>query len=67
MTQRFRPARGLQKLTWAQVEELDRVVAELCEWSLAQGDQVELVIVIRKGHPRFVRHPLVSKPLKPTL
>lgn len=61
----YRPAKGLKKLTWAQVEQIDEVVDLMSALSKKLGGDVEITILIRNGHPRFIKHPLVSYELKP--
>jgi len=46
---KYRPAKGLLKLTWRQVEELDRRIYEVCE---AGHGTVE--ITVERGQPLFV-------------
>lgn len=46
---RVPPAKGLQILTWAQVEALDRYIHEVCE-----AGRGEVVVTIERGLPRFV-------------
>lgn len=62
----YRPAKGLKKLTWAQVEMIDEVIDLMCALSKQQKVEVEITLVIRHGHPRWIKHPLVSYELKPT-
>lgn len=59
----YPPAKGLRKLTWAQVEQLDAVIAGLCKQS--ERAEVELVVVIRNGHPRRLKHPVIEVPFSP--
>jgi len=65
MGKSYGPAEGLQKLTWAQVAQIDKTVAQMCEVSTREGADIEITLVIRKGHPRWIRHPMVSYQLKP--
>lgn len=67
MTTRFRPASGLRKLTWAQVELIDQIVAEMCGLSETTGDEVQVRILITGGHPRRIERPLVTSSLKPVV
>lgn len=61
----FRPAKGLKKLTWAQVEKIDEVIDLTSSLSRKTGSEIEIVITIKNGHPRIVKHPLVSYELRP--
>ena len=61
----YRPAKGLKKLTWTQVEQLDEAIAQLCALSQEEKTTVELTIVIRNGHPRVIKQPLVWHALSP--
>lgn len=61
----FRPAKGLKKLTWSQVEKIDEVIDLMSSLSRKMGSEIEIVITIKNGHPRFVKHPLVSYELRP--
>ena len=61
----YPPAKGLCKLTWAQVMQIDLVIAQLCQMSVAEEAEIELVVVIRNGHPRRLRHPTIEVPFSP--
>lgn len=61
----FRPAQGLKKLTWAQVEMLDAAVAALCDLSAADEADFKLTLVIRNGNPRHFEHPVKMQQLRP--
>lgn len=51
----YRPACDLLRLTWPQVEEIDRRISEMISRSVLHGvDQVALELVVKKGHLRFV-------------
>ena len=63
---KFRPAQGLRKLTWSQVEQLDLIIDQLCQVSVAESSVLELTVIIRNGHPRHFKHPLITKTLQPT-
>lgn len=60
------PARGLQQLTWAQVETLDAKVRSLCAYTEQVGVEVILPIVIRNGRPVQVGEPLLLEKFSPT-
>lgn len=62
----LRPAKGLKKLTWAQIEMIDEVIDLLGAWSKKQQAEIEVTIVIKNGLPRRIRHPLITYELKPT-
>ena len=62
---KFRPAQGLRKLTWSQVEQLDQAIHQLCQHSVSEGGVLELTVIIRNGHPRHFKHPLITKELTP--
>lgn len=51
----YPPARGLKRLTWAQVEHLDKLVDAACQLSFAQ-----LVIVVKKGKVRLIERPVTE-------
>lgn len=61
----FRPAKGLKKLTWPQVEKIDNVIDLMCALSRKSGAEIDITITIKNGQPRFVKHPLVSHELRP--
>jgi len=61
----FQPAQGLKKLTWTQVEMLDRAIALLCSQSVAESSDFELTVVIRNGNPRHFKHPVIMQALRP--
>lgn len=66
MTTTYRPALGLKKLTWSQVEELDRVIAEACEATNGQRSAFRIVpVVIMNGQPRKFGPAVELKDLKP--
>jgi hypothetical protein len=60
----YPPAKGLLKLTWTQVQMFDRIISQLCQMS-AEGAEIELVVVIRNGQPRRLRHPVIEGPFSP--
>jgi hypothetical protein len=62
----LRPAKGLKKLTWAQVEIIDEAIDLLGALSKKLKAEVEVTIVIRNGLPRRIKHPLITYELKPT-
>lgn len=43
------PAKGLQKLTWYQVEQIDQYIAQVCE-----AGEGEVMIQIRRGKTIFI-------------
>lgn len=49
-----RPAKGLLRLTWPQVEILDAKISSLCALTEQTHGEAKLVIVIKNGIPRFV-------------
>ena len=57
----YQPAKGLLKLTWLQVEELDRRIYEVC---LAGHGTVE--ITVERGQPLFIS-PRPSYRLEPVV
>lgn len=61
----YRPAQGLKKLTWPQVERIDDAIDLMCALSRKNGAEIDITITIKNGQPRFVKHPLISYELKP--
>lgn len=59
------PARGLDRLTWAQVKKIDELADLMCRMSEIGSCEVELTLVIRNGHPRWIKHPLIIDKLEP--
>lgn len=62
----YRPATGLSRLTWAQVEKLDAVVKAMCELTARDDSEARVVLVVKRGRLRFVERPMVSEELRPT-
>ncbi|MCB0207730.1 MAG: hypothetical protein KDJ52_00280 [Anaerolineae bacterium] len=62
------PAKGLTKLTWRQVEELDAKISSLCAHtqSLKNDEEVHLPIVIRNGKPVRIGQPMLMEKFSPT-
>lgn len=58
----YPPAKGLKKLTWSQVEQIDALVANICDMVPAEA---EVTIVIKQHHPRFLKQPVVTVPFPP--
>lgn len=61
----FRPARGLRRLTWPQVERIDALISSLCKLTY-DGGEARIVLVIRNGKLRFAERPVLSEELRPT-
>ncbi len=62
----FRPAKGLMRLTWPQIEKIDAVVSSLCGWTEETGGEAKVTLIIKKGKLRFVERPVLSEELFPT-
>ena len=60
----YRPAKGLLRLTWPQVETIDAKLSSLCAYTEAGGSQAELKIIVRNGKIRFVEM-TISEELSP--
>lgn len=52
----YPPAHGLKRLTWAQVEHLDKLIDIACQLGSAQ-----LAIVVKKGKVRLIERPVVNE------
>jgi len=50
----YRPAQGLLRLTWPQVEQIDAKISSLCAYTEETQGEARLVIVIKKGKVRFI-------------
>lgn len=61
----YRPAKGLLRLTWAQVQEIDALVSSLCALTEHDGSEAEMTLVVKAGKLRFARRPVLSQELKP--
>lgn len=61
----YRPAKGLLRLTWPQVETIDAKLSSLCAYTEQTGSQAELKIVVKNGKIRFVEM-TISEELNPT-
>jgi hypothetical protein len=61
----FKPAKGLLRLTWPQVELIDAKISSLCAFTEQTGGEARLVVVIKRGIPRFVEM-THSEELSPT-
>lgn len=64
-TNGHRPAKGLLRLTWPQVEMIDAKISSLCGFTEEGGGEARLVVVIKKGKVRFVEM-VLSEELSPT-
>jgi hypothetical protein len=63
-TNGYRPAKGLLRLTWPQIETIDAKISSLCAFTEESSGEAELVIKIKKGKVRFVEMRL-SEELSP--
>jgi len=53
-TNGYRPAKGLSRLTWPQIEVIDAMVSSLCGVTEeSRNKEAMLILVIRNGHLRF--------------
>jgi len=53
-TNGYRPAKGLLRLTWPQIETIDAKLSSLCAYTQDSGGQAELKIIVKSGKIRFV-------------
>jgi len=61
----YRPVKGLQVLTWPQVEKIDGVVSRLCQLTRGTDGDATITLKIRRGKVRFIEHPVLSEELAP--
>lgn len=64
----YRPAKGLSRLTWPQVEMIDAMVGSLCgltETEEVRDREMFLILVVRNGKLRFGTTTEISEELKP--
>lgn len=61
----YQPARGLKKLTWAQVEAIDKIIAELCRLTGDNNGDAEMTVEIKRGALRRIRQPVMTVDVKP--
>jgi hypothetical protein len=64
----YRPAKGLLRLTWPQVEQIDAMVSSLCALTEqnGEGDEARLVLVVKRGKLKYAERPVLSTELRPT-
>lgn len=48
------PAKGLTRLWWSLIEDLDAKISSLCALTEASGGEARLVVVIKAGKIRFI-------------
>ena len=62
----YKPAKGLHRLTWTQVEQIDAAISSLCALTEQDRGEIHLTIVIRNGKPRGMGWPVPIEKLAPT-
>lgn len=61
----YRPAKGLMRLTWPQVEKIDAMISSLCGLTEETNKEAHLILVIRNGKLRFATYTNLSEELTP--
>lgn len=61
----YRPAKGLLRLTWPQIEQIDAMVSSLCGLTEG-GGEARVTLIIKNGRLRFAERPVLSEELRPT-
>lgn len=64
-TNGYRPAQGLLRLTWPQIEKIDAMVSSLCGLTEQTGKEAHLILIVRNGKLRFATHTALSEELAP--
>lgn len=65
-TPRHPPAKGLQILTWQQVEELDARISSLCAYAEQTGEELMLPLYVsRNGKPVKIGRPAILDKFEP--
>ena len=59
------PAKGLQVLTWPQIEKIDGVISQLCRLTRSTDGDALVTLKIRRGKVRFIERPVLSEELAP--
>lgn len=65
MTNYYLPARGLKRLTPAQVQQLDEIIDMLCSMTVNNPRQGKVEITVKNGHVDLVEYPLIRQRLEP--
>jgi hypothetical protein len=65
-TNGYRPATGLARLTWPQIEIIDAMISSLCGLTEeSRNKEAFLVLVVRNGHLRFGTTTALTEELVP--
>lgn len=46
----FRPAQGLKRLTWPQIEQIDAMIDALCQRTAKAGQVASALLTVVNGH-----------------